>query len=362
MPSAYAADYPTDQVLSDVMSSALPGEDRYLSRRILHRVGVPGTEYKGKIFIEDERPFMGQPGVEARRAPGADAEGITDSEPTTVDYECASHMLHSGKIPVERIRRSQRRTSTGGQPLTPDARSPLERRRAGIVRRNLLLAEDLDFHDGVMDPNNFPTSTLAALGASGGTGNRFDEAGSDPIADLLLARDIAQDANNGIAPHYMVIGTPAVRPIRTHSTIRQYLPRDQNNISVSKSDLERILEDKLDLRVYISDLRRETARAGTASSQVYVFGDECFFGYGDVGADLMPATVVDGGVETSPVSMLTLYELLDEADGNEFWSGMEMIMRAKSKILYGEHCRHTLAIKATGQLGRGFSVSDLVAA
>ena len=111
---------PVNPIVSDLMSSAVPGEDLFIARRALPRVDVDGAAFQGLLWVEDADPFIGQldtregsTGFLQRDQPLSDrfgrhlvaVEAIIDRERAT---RRSSQHLHvpqcserSGKVPSE---------------------------------------------------------------------------------------------------------------------------------------------------------------------------------------------------------------------------------------------------------------------
>ena len=304
---------PVNPIVSDLMSSAVPGEDLFIARRALPRVDVDGAAFQGLLWVEDADPFIGQQHIDLRRSALSAYPELSSSDPTTVAYACEEH---AGKrtIPHDLLRRSQ---------FPEDLRD----REALLVRRALLIEQEVDlaasiFAAGVWPGVGFPNTSVALVALPGGSGVQFGQALARELQDLNIALAIARDTANGIQPDSMIIGVGAFDALKVSTDIRNFGNVNMQRALVTDAVMLEILGSALGIdpaRIFVGRARQRTNNPGQPLAAQNIWANNVLFYYSGEGA--FSATRMAGGARVSPVTAACVAE--DIAAGGADVAGYE---------------------------------------
>lgn len=86
MASKYQKLHPVDPILTQLAVEAIPSDAQLIADKVLDR--IPVSDRSGTILLDDTRNFMGSPEIEAKRAPGADRQIISNYDPSSTTFKC----------------------------------------------------------------------------------------------------------------------------------------------------------------------------------------------------------------------------------------------------------------------------------
>jgi len=272
---------------------------------------VQVTERSGTILSEESRSFMGEPGADSRRAPGASRQELSHFNRSSTTFKCEIHSF-ADSIAMEDIEDSQ-------YPMSEEMRS------ARRVQRALLLAQEKRAADALFDTVSFTTATPAT---------KFDAAGGEPLSYIHEQMDVLRATNHGIMPDTMVLGYNVFRELARNPEVRSFVGNSGNGIAsglriLPNQDVIEVLKSVFQLQhVYVGEARRETAVAGATSSEAQIWEGETIGLYLMRGA--MPEAKVSGNVKVMPVCGLDLRY-------KDYVAGQYDSLDRVRRHVYGEH-------------------------
>jgi len=272
---------------------------------------VQVTERSGTILSEESRSFMGEPGADSRRAPGASRQELSHFNRSSTTFKCEIHSF-ADSIAMEDIEDSQ-------YPMSEEMRS------ARRVQRALLLAQEKRAADALFDTVSFTTATPAT---------KFDAAGGEPLSYIHEQMDVLRATNHGIMPDTMVLGYNVFRELARNPEVRSFVGNSGNGIAsglriLPNQDVLDVLKSVFQLQhVYVGEARRETAVAGATSSEAQIWDGETIGLYLMRGA--MPEAKVSGNVKVMPVCGLDLRY-------KDYVAGQYDSLDRVRRHVYGEH-------------------------
>lgn len=309
--ASYSGLHPVDNILSNVLNEAIPSDMQLIADKVFEPVQV--TERSGTILSEESRSFMGEPGADSRRAPGASRQELSHFNRSSTTFKCEIHSF-ADSIAMEDIEDSQ-------YPMSEEMRS------ARRVQRALLLAQEKRAADALFDTANFTTATPAA-------GSKFNEAAGEPLSYIHEQMDVLRASNHGIMPDTMVLGYSVFRELARSPEVRSFVGNSSSGIAsglriLPNQDVLDVLKSVFQLQhVYVGEARRETAVAGATSSEAQIWEGETIGLYLMRGA--MPEAKVSGNVKVMPVCGLDL-RFKDYVAGQ--YDSLDRVRRH----VYGEH-------------------------
>jgi len=306
---SYSGLHPVDNILSSVLNEAIPSDMQLIADKVFEPVQV--TERSGTILSEESRSFMGEPGADSRRAPGASRQELSHFNRSSTTFKCEIHSF-ADSIAMEDIEDSQ-------YPMSEEMRS------ARRVQRALLLAQEKRAADALFDTVSFTTATPAT---------KFDAAGGEPLSYIHEQMDVLRATNHGIMPDTMVLGYNVFRELARNPEVRSFVGNSGNGIAsglriLPNQDVIEVLKSVFQLQhVYVGEARRETAVAGATSSEAQIWEGETIGLYLMRGA--MPEAKVSGNVKVMPVCGLDLRY-------KDYVAGQYDSLDRVRRHVYGEH-------------------------
>lgn len=306
---SYSGLHPVDNILSSVLNEAIPSDMQLIADKVFEPVQV--TERSGTILSEESRSFMGEPGADSRRAPGASRQELSHFNRSSTTFKCEIHSF-ADSIAMEDIEDSQ-------YPMSEEMRS------ARRVQRALLLAQEKRAADALFDTVSFTTATPAT---------KFDAAGGEPLSYIHEQMDVLRATNHGIMPDTMVLGYNVFRELARNPEVRSFVGNSGNGIAsglriLPNQDVLDVLKSVFQLQhVYVGEARRETAVAGATSSEAQIWEGETIGLYLMRGA--MPEAKVSGNVKVMPVCGLDLRY-------KDYIAGQYDSLDRVRRHVYGEH-------------------------
>lgn len=306
---SYSGLHPVDNILSSVLNEAIPSDMQLIADKVFEPVQV--TERSGTILSEESRSFMGEPGADSRRAPGASRQELSHFNRSSTTFKCEIHSF-ADSIAMEDIEDSQ-------YPMSEEMRS------ARRVQRALLLAQEKRAADALFDTASFTTATPAT---------KFDAAGGEPLSYIHEQMDVLRATNHGIMPDTMVLGYNVFRELARNPEVRSFVGNSGNGIAsglriLPNQDVLDVLKSVFQLQhVYVGEARRETAVAGATSSEAQIWDGETIGLYLMRGA--MPEAKVSGNVKVMPVCGLDLRY-------KDYVAGQYDSLDRVRRHVYGEH-------------------------
>ena len=307
--ASYSGLHPVDNILSNVLNEAIPSDMQLIADKVFEPVQV--TERSGTILSEESRSFMGEPGADSRRAPGASRQELSHFNRSSTTFKCEIHSF-ADSIAMEDIEDSQ-------YPMSEEMRS------ARRVQRALLLAQEKRAADALFDTANFDTATPAT---------KFDAAGGEPLSYIHEQMDVLRASNHGIMPDTMVLGYSVFRELARNPEVRSFVGNSSSGIAsglriLPNQDVIEVLKSVFQLQhVYVGEARRETAVAGATSSEAQIWDGETIGLYLMRGA--MPEAKVSGNVKVMPVCGLDLRY-------KDYIAGQYDSLDRVRRHVYGEH-------------------------
>jgi hypothetical protein len=307
--ASYSGLHPVDNILSNVLNEAIPSDMQLIADKVFEPVQV--TERSGTILSEESRSFMGEPGADSRRAPGASRQELSHFNRSSTTFKCEIHSF-ADSIAMEDIEDSQ-------YPMSEEMRS------ARRVQRALLLAQEKRAADALFDNASFTTVT---------PGTKFNQAGGEPLTYIHEQMDVLRASNHGIMPDTMVLGYDVFRELARNPEVRSFVGNSGNGIAsglriLPNQDVIEVLKSVFQLQhVYVGEARRETAVAGATSSEAQIWEGETIGLYLMRGA--MPEAKVSGNVKVMPVCGLDLRY-------KDYVAGQYDSLDRVRRHVYGEH-------------------------
>jgi hypothetical protein len=324
--ASYSGLHPVDNILSNVLNEAIPSDMQLIAGQVFEPVQV--TERSGTILSEESRSFMGEPGADSRRAPGASRQELSHFNRSSTTFRCEIHSF-ADSIAMEDIEDSQ-------YPMSEEMRS------ARRVQRALLLAQEKRAADALFDTVNFTTDTPAT---------KFDAAGGEPLSYIHEQMDVLRASNHGIMPDTMVLGYSVFRELARNPEVRSFVGNSSSGIAsglriLPNQDVIEVLKSVFQLQhVYVGEARRETAVAGATSSEAQIWEGETIGLYLMRGA--MPEAKVSGNVKVMPVCGLDLRY-------KDYIAGQYDSLDRVRRHVYGEHVQQYKILDYT----RGLLLTD----
>lgn len=307
--ASYSGLHPVDNILSNVLNEAIPSDMQLIADKVFEPVQV--TERSGTILSEESRSFMGEPGADSRRAPGASRQELSHFNRSSTTFRCEIHSF-ADSIAMEDIEDSQ-------YPMSEEMRS------ARRVQRALLLAQEKRAADALFDTASFTIAT---------PGTKFNQAGGEPLTYIHEQMDVLRATNHGIMPDTMVLGYDVFRELARNPEVRSFVGNSGNGIAsglriLPNQDVIEVLKSVFQLQhVYVGEARRETAVAGATSSEAQIWEGETIGLYLMRGA--MPEAKVSGNVKVMPVCGLDLRY-------KDYVAGQYDSLDRVRRHVYGEH-------------------------
>jgi len=291
MASSYSNIHPVDQILTSLAIESIPSDNQLIADQVFEKVNIP--ERSGTLLIENTRNFMGATDLDLERAPGSSRAMIGSFDRTNLSYKAKIYSA-SDSIAMEDIFDSQ-------YPGSEEARIVRK------VARTMKLAKEKRAADLLFDTATFTNnSTVAAL--TGGTGNKFNAAGGEPLHDLHVVKDTVFANSHGINPDCLILGRDVFREIARNPEVRGFA----GTIGAGFASGNRILNDEVVIQVlkdvlgipnvYVGAARRETANPGAASSEGYIWTRDTIFMGILKGSDAVVSK--SGNVKAMPVAAL----------------------------------------------------------
>ena len=317
---SYSNLHPVDQILTGIVSEAVPSDSQLIADRVMERVDIP--ERSGTLLVETTRSFMGAPEADSRRAPGAGRQSLSSFNRSSLTFKAEIHSFEDS-IAMEDIEDSQ-------YPGTEEARS------ARKVRRALLLAQEKRCADLMFSTAQFTNNTTP--------GTKFDAAGAEPLSFLHQELDTLRAANHGIVADTMVLGYNVFRALARNPEIRSFVGDSGQGIAsgnriLADSAVIEVLRSVLAVpNVYVGSARRETAIPGATSSEADIWDTETIGLYILRGSDAVAQK--SGGVKAMPVAALNMqYKGLQAGQ----YDSLDLVRRH----VWGEHVQQFRLVDAT---------------
>lgn len=307
--ASYSGLHPVDPILSNVLNEAVPSDMQLIAGQVFEPIQV--TERSGTILSEESRSFMGEPGADSRRAPGASRQELSHFSRSSTTFKCEIYSF-CDSIAMEDIEDSQ-------YPMSEEMRS------ARRVKRALLLDQEKRAADALFDTANFSTAIPTT---------KFDAAGGEPLTFIHEQMDVLRASNHGIMPDTMVLGYDSFRALARNPEVRSFVGTSSGGIAsglriLPNQDVLDVLKSVFQLQhIYVGEARRETAVAGATSSEAQIWEGETIGLYLMRGA--MPEAKVSGNVKVMPVCGLDL-RFKDYVAGQ--YDSLDRVRRH----VYGEH-------------------------
>jgi hypothetical protein len=322
---SYSNLHPVDQILTGIVSEAVPSDAQLIADRVMERVDIP--ERSGTLLVENTRSFMGAPEADSRRAPGAGRQSLSSFNRSSLTFKAEIHSFEDS-IAMEDIEDSQ-------YPGTEEARS------ARKVRRALLLAQEKRCAD-LLFGSSFTSVT---------PGTKFDAAGAEPLTYIHQQLDTLRATNHGISADTIVLGYNVFRALARNPEIRSFVGDSSQGVASGN----RILADEAVLEVlrsvlavphvYVGSARRETAIPGATSAEADIWETETIGLYILRGSDAIAQK--SGGVKAMPVAGLNLeYKGLQAGQ----YDSLDLVRRH----VWGEHVQQFRLVDAD----RGLRLTD----
>ena len=317
---SYSNLHPVDQILTGIVSEAVPSDSQLIADRVMERVDIP--ERSGTLLVETTRSFMGAPEADSRRAPGAGRQSLSSFNRSSLTFKAEIHSFEDS-IAMEDIEDSQ-------YPGTEEARS------ARKVRRALLLAQEKRCADLMFSTAQFTNNTTP--------GTKFDAAGAEPLSFLHQQLDTLRAANHGIVADTIVLGYNVFRALARNPEIRSFVGDSGQGIAsgnriLADSAVIAVLRSVLAVpNVYVGSARRETAIPGATSSEADIWDRETIGLYILRGSDAIAQK--SGGVKAMPVAALNMqYKGLQAGQ----YDSLDLVRRH----VWGEHVQQFKLVDAT---------------
>jgi hypothetical protein len=317
---SYSNLHPVDQILTGIVSEAVPSDSQLIADRVMERVDIP--ERSGTLLVEETRSFMGAPEADSRRAPGAGRQSLSSFNRSSLTFKAEIHSFEDS-IAMEDIEDSQ-------YPGTEEARS------ARKVRRALLLAQEKRCADLMFSTAQFTNNTTPAT--------KFDATGAEPLSFLHQQLDVLRAANHGIVADTMVLGYNVFRALARNPEIRSFVGDSGQGIAsgnriLADSAVIEVLRSVLAVpNVYVGSARRETAIPGATSSEADIWNTETIGLYILRGSDAVAQK--SGGVKAMPVAALNMqYKGLQAGQ----YDSLDLVRRH----VWGEHVQQFKLVDAT---------------
>ena len=320
---SYSNLHPVDQILTGIVSEAVPSDSQLIADRVMERVDIP--ERSGTLLVETTRSFMGAPEADSRRAPGAARQSLSSFNRSSLTFKAEIHSFEDS-IAMEDIEDSQ-------YPGTEEARSTRK------VRRALLLAQEKRCADLLFSATQFTNNVDIAA-----TTTAFDLAGAEPLTKLHENLDTLRAANHGIVADTIVLGYDVFRALARNPEVRSFAGDSSQGIASGN----RILADDAVLsvlrtvlnvpNVYVGSARRETAIPGATSSEADIWNRETIGLYILRGSDAIAQK--SGGVKAMPVAALNMQY-------KGFVAGQYDSLDLVRRHVWGEHVQQFKLVDAT---------------
>lgn len=316
---SYSNLHPVDQILTGIVSEAVPSDSQLIADRVMERVDIP--ERSGTLLVETTRSFMGAPEADSRRAPGAGRQSLSSFNRSSLTFKAEIHSFEDS-IAMEDIEDSQ-------YPGTEEARS------ARKVRRALLLAQEKRCADLMFSTAQFTNNTTP--------GTKFDAAGAEPLSFLHQELDTLRAANHGIVADTIVLGYDVFRALARNPEIRSFVGDSGQGIAsgnriLADSAVLEVLRSVLAVpNVYVGSARRETAIPGATSTEADIWNTETIGLYILRGSDAIAQK--SGGVKAMPVAALNMeYKGLQAGQ----YDSLDLVRRH----VWGEHVQQFKLVDA----------------
>ena len=327
MASSYSNLHPVDQILTSLVQEAVPSDDQLIADKIFETVSIP--ERSGTLLLEETRNFMGAgAGLDLQRAPGASRASIGGFDRSSQTFMAKIYGAQDS-IAMEDIFDSQYPGSE-------------EERIARKVARVIKLAREKRAADLLFGTANFNdnTSTLEF-------GQKFNEAGAEPLADLHQLKDTVFEAAHGINPDTLIFGRKLFRELARNPEVRGFV----GSTSAGLASGNRVLNDEVVINVlrdvlgipniFVGQARQDTAVPGATSSEAYIWTEDSLFMGILKGSDAIVQK--SGNVKGMPVAALSL-------SYNEMVAGQYDSLDKTRRYVYAEEVGVFHAVDST--LGR----------
>ncbi len=182
------------------------------------------------------------------RAPGVEADEVNFSLSSEA-YFCADHALES-VIPDEE--------RENADPVIQP-----EMDRVEFLTDKILLNQELALAAALRDSAALPGKTISD------PGERWDQEGVDPVAEVEAGRSAIQEAV-GLAPNTLVLSWPVYQAVRNHPKITDRVKYMQFGV-VGVEELARLFDVET---VLVGRAFRNTAARGQAAQLEYVWGQD----------------------------------------------------------------------------------------
>lgn len=277
-----------DPILGGLIVGALQKKSDFVARQALRVIPVGGKGATGQILLEQPAAFMGDPGVNMKRAPGAPMAVLNQDNPRDpVTYACTPRSGKVSRIPKEHIRRNQfgsaNYAATGE--LTAQEMEYLQRRGAAVCSRALTVEEERDFNTLMLE-SGWTSSTVALL--TGGAGVQWNANGGKPLNDLHILKVQCRDAANGVDPDSLIIPVAVADALCRNPEVRNIFVIATGNGSAAASGaqhvvthtaLKSILSSVLEIPyVHIAKGRRRTSQHGQTIATASIYTDTIWMG------------------------------------------------------------------------------------
>ena len=315
---SYSNLHPVDQILTGIVSEAVPSDSQLIADRVMERVDIP--ERSGTLLVENTRSFMGAPEADSRRAPGAGRQSLSSFNRSSLTFKAEIHSFEDS-IAMEDIEDSQ-------YPGTEEARS------ARKVRRALLLAQEKRCAD-LLFGSSFTSATPAT---------KFDAAGAEPLTYIHQQLDTLRATNHGISADTIILGYNVFRALARNPEIRSFVGdasagiASGNRILPGEAVIE-VLSSVLNVQhVFVGSARRETAIPGATSAEADTWVTDTVGLYILRGSDAIAQK--SGGVKSMPVAALNM-----EFKGLQ--AGQYDSIDLTRRHVYGEHVQQFKLVDAS---------------
>lgn len=293
MASSYKKLHPVDPILTQLAVEAIPSDAQLIADKVLDR--IPVSDRSGTILLDDTRNFMGSPEIEAKRAPGADRQIISNYDPSSTTFKCDFFGLED-VFALQDIKDNQLPRN-------------YEERSAKKVGRSLKIDREKRAANLLFGTSNWGsyTSTLGALG-NGSAGTAWSSASAQPLKDLDVLKDVVRANSHGIKPDTLILGYDAVRALGRNPEVRGIFFETSGAAVgeriMAEEQVVAILKSVLRIpNIFVGEARYEQSLPGASSSEADIWtGNSVFMGILK-GSDAMETA---NGVQLMPVAAVEL--------------------------------------------------------
>lgn len=258
------SDLHVNRPLTNVTIAFMQNSNEFIADKVFPNIGV---DHKSDSFYVYSRAEWNRAQAERRARSTESAGGGWDVETDT--YNAERWAFHKDIDDMDRANQ--------------DAQFNLDREAAEFVARQLLLTREEQFVSSFFGASIWDTD-LTGKASSPGAGEflQWDQAGSDPIADIQDAV-LAQTLLTGFKPNTLVLGPQVFQALKNHTSILSRIQYTQRAVGTQE-----LLAELFEIeRVFVPYPILNTAAQGATESNAWFYGKSALLAYAAPSPGLM---------------------------------------------------------------------------